>query len=105
MMVMMVILAHPSTNSVSPRRDTCRLCEHTLISTLFRDPVFPRIMITYVDDGNSNAKHCDPNGDVEVRSPVAYDESCAGQIGRCREDIFEEVIPSTRKSGREERLA
>lgn len=55
-------------------------------------------VLTYVGEDDQDAEDSDPNGHVQVGSPVLNNQTASSQVCRCRHNILQEVIPTCCKS-------
>lgn len=54
--------------------------------------------VTHVDGDNDNGKDGNPDGNIQIRSPILYDEASCSEVIRQDDGILEEVVPSRRKA-------
>lgn len=50
--------------------------------------------MTDVDSNDCNGECCHENGNVEVRTPVLYDDSGGREVVGKDNRVFEEIVPS-----------
>lgn len=52
---------------------------------------------THIDANDYHTKYNDPDGDVEVWSPVLHNEAGCSEVCRRRYNVLEEIVPARSK--------
>lgn len=53
----------------------------------------------YINCDDEDSKDCDPDGNVQVWPPVLENQARGRQIGRCCDNVLEEVVPAGSEPG------